>query len=78
MGLDLGSPGSRPRLKAGAKPLGHRGCPGESYFKKLLPHGEVTQTREPDLLFLTPAPTVSRSLALDKSGNGSVLTFPHL
>ena len=26
MGLDPGSPGSRPGLKAGAKPLSHPGC----------------------------------------------------
>ena len=31
VGLDLRSPGSRPGLKAGAKPLSHLGCP-EGWF----------------------------------------------
>ena len=33
MGLDPGSPGSHPGLKAGTKPLSHRGCPKCLYFK---------------------------------------------
>ena len=33
VGLNPGSPGSRPGLKAGAKPLSHSGCP-YSVFKK--------------------------------------------
>ena len=36
VGLDPGSPGSGPGLKAGAKPLSHPGCPAVFFlFKKL-------------------------------------------
>ena len=34
MGLDPGSPGSRPGPKAGAKPLRHPGIPNKIFFKK--------------------------------------------
>ena len=36
MGLDLGSPGSRPGLKADAQPLSHPGCP-DSVFMQCSP-----------------------------------------
>ena len=32
VGLDPGSPGSRPEPKAGAKPLSHPGCPWNTHF----------------------------------------------
>ena len=35
VGLDPGSPGSRPGPKAGAKPLRHPGIPNFSFFKDL-------------------------------------------
>ena len=35
VGLDPGSPGSRPRPKAGAKPLRHPGIPSSSKFSHL-------------------------------------------
>ena len=31
VGLDPKTPGSRPRLKAGVKPLSHQGCPRVSF-----------------------------------------------
>ena len=33
VGLDLGTPGSRPELKAGAKPLSHPGVPKSLSFE---------------------------------------------
>ena len=36
VGLDPGSPGSRPGLKAGAKPLSHPGIPHFDEFKAVL------------------------------------------
>ena len=35
VGLDPGSPGSQPGLKAGAKPLSHLGCPNAHCFKAI-------------------------------------------
>ena len=44
MGLDPGSPGSHPGLKAGAKLLSYQGCPEMRIFKqKLYP---IFQSRE--------------------------------
>ena len=37
MGLDPGSPGSCPRLKTGAKPPSHWGCPDPFYVNLLFP-----------------------------------------
>ena len=34
-GLDPRSPGSGPKLKAGAKPLSHLGCPLHYFYSKL-------------------------------------------
>ena len=39
-GLDPGTPGSRPRPKAGAKPLSHPGIPYSVTFLKLTLHKE--------------------------------------
>ena len=36
VGLNPRSPGSRPRPKAGAKPLRHQGCPLYIYFKDFI------------------------------------------
>ena len=40
VGLDPGSPGSHPGMKAGAKPLSHPGCPCNTDFKST--HGIVS------------------------------------
>ena len=37
VGLDPGSPGSRPGLKADAKPLSHLGCPINIFLKHNIP-----------------------------------------
>ena len=64
MGLDPGSPGSRPGPKAGAKPLRHWGCP---YLFILDTHKERQRHRQRE----KQAPCREPDMGLDPGTQGS-------